>query len=477
MKRQFSEMSDVKPEPNSDVQQTMVMLIAQKVTMELLSSFTGGNATRFGRVAFADEEQQNVDAFLHQKLGKDSLTRRPGPGGRKLTYIESCKAIELANRAFGFNGWSCHIIECKEEYKEKKGDRWSIAYSSIVRIELKDGTSHEDVGFGSSDGQRDLGAALEQAKKASISDARKRALRLFGEYLGNSCYDREHIKDVNSNKPMAPLVAAPNVVLPRQQGQNNEAPRTSVENEEFGGQNVPARKLQPNQQPRPQQQPLPQQQSQQVQQPLEQMPTLQSAQPHQHNQQTQQHKHQLMQKQPRPPQQSFPQHQQAQQPLQQQLPTPESAQPHQQKRQSMQQQAQTHQQQQWKPPQVLRHLSTTNDKLSAQQPTPVHSRSATMLTTGSDSLSAARVPSPSTTATSSSTSRFRSQPQRWVSSNAPPLPRMMVSKYLPPIVKSEQSSTGQAQPEAQYNIEDLSLSQFDYDPNAGNDNPAKKMRS
>lgn len=60
-----------------------------------------------------------------------------------------------------------------------------------MRIELKDGTSHEDVGFGTSDGQRDLGAAIEQAKKASISDARKRALRLFGEYLGNSCYDRE----------------------------------------------------------------------------------------------------------------------------------------------------------------------------------------------------------------------------------------------------------------------------------------------
>lgn len=60
-----------------------------------------------------------------------------------------------------------------------------------MRIELKDGTSHEDVGFGSADGQRELGAALEQAKKASISDGRKRALRLFGEYLGNSCYDRE----------------------------------------------------------------------------------------------------------------------------------------------------------------------------------------------------------------------------------------------------------------------------------------------
>ncbi|KAG2993695.1 hypothetical protein PC118_g3895 [Phytophthora cactorum] len=197
MKRRLSETSDVKDvklEPD-DLQQTVATLVAQQVATALLAPLTGGSAVRFGRVAFGEQEQQGVDAFLHQKLGKDSLARRPGPGGRKLTYIESCKAIELANRAFGFNGWSCHIVECKEEYKEKKGDRWSIGYSSLVRIELKDGTSHEDVGFGTSDGQRDLGAALEQAKKASISDARKRALRLFGEYLGNSCYDKDHIKD------------------------------------------------------------------------------------------------------------------------------------------------------------------------------------------------------------------------------------------------------------------------------------------
>ncbi|KAG7392627.1 DNA repair protein rad52 [Phytophthora pseudosyringae] len=221
MKRRLSETKGENPlDAADDQQQTVATLVAQQVAAALMLPLAGGGAARFGRVAFAEPEQQSVNTFLHQKLGKDSLTRRPGPGGRKLTYIESCKAIELANRAFGFNGWSCRIVECKEEYKEKKGDRWSIAFSALVRIELKDGTSHEDVGFGTSDGQKDLGAALEQAKKASVSDARKRALRLFGEYLGNSCYDKDHIKDVHSNRPMAPLAAAPNVIFPGQQVQN-----------------------------------------------------------------------------------------------------------------------------------------------------------------------------------------------------------------------------------------------------------------
>ncbi|RLN53503.1 hypothetical protein BBJ28_00013644 [Nothophytophthora sp. Chile5] len=191
-------------EMTDEMKQMVATLVSQQLVAGLLVPHGEvGGGSRFGRVPFPAEDEQNVNAFLHQKLGKDSLTRRPGPGGRKLTYIESCKAIELANRAFGFNGWSCRIIECKEEFVGgKRGDRWSLAFSSLVRIELKDGTSHEDVGFGSSDGQRDICAALEQAKKASISDARKRALRLFGEYLGNSCYDREHIKE-----PLRPYTA------------------------------------------------------------------------------------------------------------------------------------------------------------------------------------------------------------------------------------------------------------------------------
>ncbi|CAI5712540.1 hypothetical protein KXD40_001656 [Peronospora effusa] len=419
MKRRLSEMMDVKSEPNSDMEQTMVMLVAQKVAMELLASLNGDSSTRFGRVAFADQEKQSVNAFLHQKLGKDSLARRPGPGGRKLTYIESCKAIELANRAFGFNGWSCHIVECKEEFKEKKGDRWSIAYSSLVRIELKDGTSHEDVGFGSSDGQRDLGAALEQAKKASISDARKRALRLFGEYLGNSCYDREHIKDVNSNKTMAPLAAAPNVILPGQQMQGG-VPRQPVVDGQSTAQNRQVLNPQQNQQLRPQQ--------------------------------------------------PLPQHPQVQQPPRQQMPPLQSAQQHQQHQQM--------QQQQWKPPQVMRNQLTAKENASVQQPAPVISRPTTTIqTTATNNMSATHHPSTSTAALSSSTSAFRPQPQRKVSSNAPPPPRMMASNYQSTIVKSEQPPTGQAYPNAQYDMEDLSLSQFDYDPNAGNSNVAKKMRS
>uniref|UniRef100_K3X8P0 Rad52/22 double-strand break repair protein n=1 Tax=Globisporangium ultimum (strain ATCC 200006 / CBS 805.95 / DAOM BR144) TaxID=431595 RepID=K3X8P0_GLOUD len=149
---------------SDDLKQMVASMIAKEFLQSMMASTTQ-STNRFGNVRFEPEEQTNVNAFLHQKLGKDNLTRRPGPGGTRLTYIESCKAIELANKAFGFNGWSCRVLECKEEYRLQKNDRWSIGFSSLVRIELKDGTTHEDFGFGQADGQRDLGATIEQAKK------------------------------------------------------------------------------------------------------------------------------------------------------------------------------------------------------------------------------------------------------------------------------------------------------------------------
>ncbi|CEG45433.1 dna repair and recombination protein [Plasmopara halstedii] len=420
MKRRLSKMAEVKFEPE-EVRQTASALMAQ-LASALLEKSADSCAVRFGRVAFDDQEQQSVNAFLHQKLGKDSIARRPGPGGRKLIYIESCKAIELANRAFGFNGWSCRIVECQEEYKEKKGDRWSIAYSSLVRIELKDGTSHEDVGFGTSDGQRDLGAALEQAKKASISDARKRALRLFGEYLGNSCYDKDHIKDVNSNRPMAPVAATPHVTIPEQKQQTQEASTTaeSIQSEARISSCQPQH-FQAQQQQLPQQQ----QQDQTQQRALNQQP-------------------------------------------QQQCRQPQSQVPH----QLTQQQQSQHRPQHWKPPQIMckpnatamqEHTQTklsakvTNKMLSPKQmakSNTLHARHGA-LTTPDLTLS----PFP--------------HPQRWVSSNAPPRPRVVTA---PAIVKVEQSVAEPTRPNAQYSIEDLSFSQFDYDPNTDNDNPAKKMR-
>jgi recombination DNA repair RAD52 pathway protein len=57
---------------------------------------------------------------------------------------------------------------CGLKRMRSKDDRWSVGYSSIVRIELKDGATHEDVGFAASDNAKKLGDAIEIAKKVGI---------------------------------------------------------------------------------------------------------------------------------------------------------------------------------------------------------------------------------------------------------------------------------------------------------------------
>lgn len=129
----------------------------------------------------------------------------------KIAYVESWKAIELANSIFGFTGWSSNIVDLTPDFIEEIGTgnnvKYRVGVTAIVKLTLKDGTFHEDVGYGVAE-NKNKGKAIENAKKESVTDARKRALRLFGNGLGNSVYDRCHTKSemVNINNNVSQVV-------------------------------------------------------------------------------------------------------------------------------------------------------------------------------------------------------------------------------------------------------------------------------
>jgi DNA repair and recombination protein RAD52 len=135
--------------------------------------------------------------------------------------------------------------------------------SAIVRVQLKDGTYHEDVGYGFSENAKAKGAALEKAKKEAVSDALKRTLRLFGNGLGNSVYDKEAVKAAKQaqSAPRPP----PQQTQPQAQqiGQQQYTPQPNIPPSQYG--NPPMQPTQipnvgnPGNQPYPQQQPNPQQ--------------------------------------------------------------------------------------------------------------------------------------------------------------------------------------------------------------------------
>lgn len=84
--------------------------------------------------------------------------------------------------------------------ENRENGKISLGLSTIVRVTLKDGTFHEDIGYGHIENCKGKAAAFEKAKKEAATDALKRALRNFGNVLGNCLYDKDYLQKVTKLK-------------------------------------------------------------------------------------------------------------------------------------------------------------------------------------------------------------------------------------------------------------------------------------
>jgi DNA repair and recombination protein RAD52 len=156
---------------------------------------------------YTAQEIATLQSRLDKQLGPEYISSRPGASGQKVHYLAAEKVINLANEVFGFNGWSSAIQNIQIDFvDENQSGRISLGLSVIVRVTLKDGTFHEDVGYGHIENCKGKAAAFEKAKKEGTTDALKRALRTFGNILGNCIYDKEFLAKVTKIKvaPVSP---------------------------------------------------------------------------------------------------------------------------------------------------------------------------------------------------------------------------------------------------------------------------------
>ncbi|KAJ7734581.1 RAD52 DNA repair protein [Mycena maculata] len=140
-----------------------------------------------------------VQAKLNQKLGPEFISQRPGPGGGpKLTYAEGWKVINVANEVFGFDGWSSNIVSLTTDYMDYNEEtrRYNVGVSAVMRVTLKEGVFHEDVGYGMIENAKAKGGALDKCKKEAVTDGLKRTLRTFGNVLGNCLYDKQYTAEI-----------------------------------------------------------------------------------------------------------------------------------------------------------------------------------------------------------------------------------------------------------------------------------------
>lgn len=120
---------------------------------------------------------------------RSDCKERVGYAGRKFVYLSGDGAIRTMNEIFGHTGWSSEVTMEKEVQCEKDDmGRWVIGYVVTVKVTLaENGVFHEDCGSG--DGINDSKVkACEKAFKSAVTDAMKRAVRHFGERLGNALY-------------------------------------------------------------------------------------------------------------------------------------------------------------------------------------------------------------------------------------------------------------------------------------------------
>ena len=172
----------------------------------------GSPNRNFQPVSYTEEEHQRIQYLLDKVLGPEYVSFRPGGGGQKVSYIEGWRALNLANEIFGFNGWCSELISSQVDYFDTHGNtgRISMGLSVVVRITIKDGTYHEDFGYGYIDNAKNKAMAFEKCKKEAFTDGLKRCLRCFGNVLGNCLYDRTIISKIQKVRLPAPELEANN---------------------------------------------------------------------------------------------------------------------------------------------------------------------------------------------------------------------------------------------------------------------------
>ncbi|KAJ6000755.1 hypothetical protein N7481_001164 [Penicillium waksmanii] len=151
---------------------------------------------------YTAQDIATLQARLDKKLGPEYISNRPGAGGQKVHYLSADKCINLANEVFGFNGWSSSIQKIDIDFidENQNSGRVTMGLSVVMRVTLKDGTYHEDIGYGHIENAKGKAAAFEKSKKEATTDALKRSLRNFGNVLGNCVYDKDYLAKVTKVK-------------------------------------------------------------------------------------------------------------------------------------------------------------------------------------------------------------------------------------------------------------------------------------
>ncbi|KAJ7329174.1 hypothetical protein JRQ81_015348 [Phrynocephalus forsythii] len=188
------------------------------MTRDKVNSISSSSSMYFGQCQYTADEYQAIQAALRQRLGPEYISSRQAGGGQKVCYIEGHRVISLANEMFGYNGWAHSVTQQNVDFVDLNNGRFYVGVCAFVKVQLKDGAYHEDVGYGVSEGLKSKALSLEKARKEAVTDGLKRALKCFGNALGNCILDKDYLRSVNK----LPRQVPPDIDLSRAKRQDFE---------------------------------------------------------------------------------------------------------------------------------------------------------------------------------------------------------------------------------------------------------------
>ena len=154
-----------------------------------------------------DRNIQVIGEKLKVKLDP-SVVKYREQAGRQLAYIDGYTAINNANQAFGYLGWSSEVVELRQVHLgfDENRKKWVCVYTALVTVRVHDPSTghvyntHTDVGTGQGV-MNNVSDAVESAIKEAVTDALKRALRHWGPQFGLDLYSEDERREQGIDKP------------------------------------------------------------------------------------------------------------------------------------------------------------------------------------------------------------------------------------------------------------------------------------
>lgn len=154
------------------------------------------NPTRLHHDIFTPEQQ----ALLNADYEHSNVLFRKGAGDSQLAYFPGHLYVETANKIFGHGNWGYSLIGPVElvGMSDNSGTITGYYYAARIRLEVRGCMPIEEEG--TCPVSRTTADDHDKARKGAITDAMKRALRIYGEQFGLSLYDKTELAELDKER-------------------------------------------------------------------------------------------------------------------------------------------------------------------------------------------------------------------------------------------------------------------------------------